>query len=396
MKFILHLSTRLFLWSIIFGCVIGVFGINLAIIRIANFYLQEGTNINTDTYTFRIVSSPDKPLNNDALIELQNIEGIASISPYFSPTNQAEGSIDYFGFKAKYPITLKGIPNSIGKNKSNPDYQKYWDSIDLRIIPILLPQQAFSLYNSLAPQKDWPILNEDAFLGLPNVYLTIEGTKYRAIITGFDKDEFGIIASVPAQKLFTLYQQQNLNPLYDHIIITTISGITKKQARNTSKSISLLNYKLESANEENFKTGLFIRIKITVTILGTSIIIAFILLKIYHLYYFFSLSRRKIWLHRVWGIRDYTGLQTFLFSVMFTGLCGFISWAVCFFAIIPAQDYLIQVLTQLGFNSPPIKDSAKTALETGIIGAGVFEAIVILTYCIFSFSIPKANHIKKF
>jgi len=395
-KFILHLSLRLLLWSIIFGCVIGVFGINLVIIRIANFYLQEGTTRNTDTYTFRIVTSPDKILNNDSIIELQNIEGIANISPYFSPTNQIEGSINYFGFQASYPITLKGIPKSIGKKKADLKYQNKWDSLDLQTIPVLLPQQALVLYNSMAPQRGWPVLNEEAFLGLPNITLKIEGKEYEAIITGFDKDEFGIVVSVPAQKLFTIYQQQELKPVYNSIIIKTLSGMNKKQARNTANSVSLLNYKLESANAENFKTGLFIRIKITVTILGISILIAFILLKFYHLIYFFSLFRNKIWLYRIWGLKTHIGPQTFIFTILFSFICGFISWAVCFFAIIPAQDYLIHVLQQFGFNAPPIKDSARTALEIGIIGSGVFCSIVMITFSIFYFSIPKAKYIKKF
>ncbi len=396
MNFSTKLYFRLLLWSLIFGFVSGIFGISLALIQIANFYLQEGTQQVSDTYSYKVLHSEKKLLTDDVIIELQNVSGIAFVDPYLSPTNEILGSINYFGFSASYPVQIQGIPKRIGQKKANNNYKTSWDSADLSSIPILLPQQAIILYNNLAPQRSWPTLSEESFLGLPGAKISIDKNELKAIISGFDADEFGTIITVPSQKIYAIFESLNLNPTYDYILIETVPGLTKAQARDSANNIKELGFELTSAKEESFQQGIFIRIKYTITIFGFSIIIAFMFLLHYNLRLLFEQIRQRVLLYRIWAIKDTTAIKSGFFAIIFSIITGVISWLICFFAVIPAQKYIIDTITRFGINAPSLRDSVKISLETGVLNTFLFLSITLLTIIHFFLTTPKANHIKKF
>lgn len=390
------LSLYLLFWSLIFGFIIGIFGISLSLIQITNFYIQEGTQQVDDTYTYRIVPSENMVLNDDTIVTLQNVEGVAFADPYITPTNTITGSINYFGFTASYPIQVQGVPKRLGIQKAKNQYKNSWDSADITSIPVLLPQQAITLYNNLAPQRGWPSLSEDSFLGLPGTSLAIDNNSYQVVISGFDADEFGTIVTVPSQKLFSILETQGLNPNYDYILIETVPGLTRLQARNTANTMTSLGYSLASAKEESFQQGLFIRIKYTVTIFGVSILIAFIVLLFYSIHHLFLPIKNRIFFYRVWGIKDTLPLISIIIFSFFSFLTGIISWIICFFAVIPVQEYITSTISHFGFNVPSLRESAKIALESGFMGLSLFFLVNIFTLLYFYKKIPKADYIKKF
>ena len=396
----MNFSTKLFLrllsWSLIFGFVSGIFGVGLALIQVADFYLQEGTQQVSDTYTYRVLNSEDKLLTDEIITELQNVEGIAFADPYLTPTNNIAGSINYFVFSASYLVQIHGIPKRLGQKKAKNNYQASWDSADLSSIPILLPQQAITLYNNLAPQRSWPTLAEESFLGLPGASLSIGDNKINAVISGFDADEFGTIISVPAQKIYAILESLGLNPNYDYILIETVPGLTKSQARDSANRIKDLGFELTSAKEETFQQGIFIRIKYTIIIFGFSILIAFIFLLHYNIRLLFEQIRQRIILYRIWAVKDKIAITSGFFALVFSIITGIISWLICFFAVVPAQKYIIDTITRFGFNAPSLRDSVRISLETGALSTFLFLSITLLTIIHFFVATPKANYIKKF
>ncbi|MGL5956581.1 MAG: hypothetical protein ACRC0X_08305 [Brevinema sp.] len=396
MNFSLKLSLRLFIWALIFGFVSGIFGISSALIQIADFYLQEGTQQATDTYSYRIPNTDKKPLDDNTITELQNIQGTAFVDPYFKPTNEIIGSINYFGFSISQAVTINGIPKRQGIKKATQAYQNLWNSADLSTIPVLLPQQAIALYNNLAPQRSWPTLSESSFIGLPGVKMTIGTNDIDVIISGFDPDEFGTVITAPSEKLYTLFNNIGLNPVYDYLLLETVPGLTKRQIREFLNTIEDLGYQTTAGREENFQQGLFIRIKYTIMIFGISILIAFIFLLHYNIRNLLKPLRNQILLYRIWAIKDKLIFQTSLFSFIFALLSGAISWIICFFAVIPAQSYIIDTLSTFGINTPPLKDTVRISLETALICIFLYLIINITTIIYFYYRIPKANYIKKF
>ncbi|MGL4676944.1 MAG: hypothetical protein ACRCWI_04665 [Brevinema sp.] len=396
MNFSLKLSLHLLIWALIFGFVSGIFGISSALIQIADFYLQEGTQQATDIYNYRISNTDKNPLNDNVITELQNIQGTAFVDPYFKPTNQVIGSINYFGFSASNAITLSGIPKRQGIKKASQAHQSQWNSADLSSIPVLLPQQAISLYNNLAPQRSWPSLPESSFIGLPGVELTINTNSVRAIISGFDPDEFGTTITAPSEKLYAFFNSIGLNPTYDYLILETVPGLTKKQNRELLKSIEDLGYQTTAAREDNFQQELFMRIKYTIMIFGISILIAFIFLLHYNIQILLRPLRERLLLYRIWAVKDHLILKTSFFSTIFAFLAGMVSWIVCFFAVIPAQSYIIDTLSKFGINTPPLKDTVRISLETALICMLLYLSINLITVIYFYYNIPKASYIKKF
>ena len=396
MNFSTKLFLRLLLWSIIFGFVSGIFGIGLSLIQVANFYLQEGTQQVSDTYTYKVLNSENKVLTDEIITELQNIEGVAFVDPYLSPTNEIIGSINYFGFSASYPIQIHGIPKRLGQKKAENKHKASWDSADLSSIPALLPQQAITLYNNLAPQRSWPTLSEESFLGLPGASLSIGANKLNAVISGFDADEFGTVVSVPAQKIYAILESLGYNPNYDYILIETVPGLTKSQARDSANRMEGIGFELTSAKEESFQQGIFIRIKYTIIIFGFSILIAFIFLLYYNLRFLFEQIRQRVLLYRIWAIKDQTSLISGFFALIFSLITGIISWLICFFAVVPAQKYIIDTITKFGLNAPSLRDSVRISLETGVLSTFLFLSITLLTIIHFFVTTPKANYIKRF
>ena len=396
----MNFSTKLFLrllsWSLIFGFVSGIFGVGLALIQVADFYLQEGTQQVSDTYTYKVLNSENKLLTDEIITVLQNVEGVAFVDPYLAPTNEIVGSINYFGFSASYPIQIHGIPKRLGQKKARNNHRASWDSADLSSIPILLPQQAITLYNNLAPQRSWPTLSEESFLGLPGASLSINNNKVRAVISGFDADEFGTAVSVPAQKIYAIIESLGLNPNYDYILIETVPGLTKPQARDSANKIKDLGFELTSAKEESFQQGIFIRIKYTIIIFGFSILIAFIFLLYYNLRFLFEQIRQRVLLHKIWAVKDKIAFLSVFFALIFSIITGIISWLICFFAVVPAQKYIIDTITRFGLNAPSLRDSVRISLETGALSTILFLSITLLTTIHFFVTTPKANHIKKF
>ena len=396
MNFSTKLFLRLLLWSLIFGFVSGIFGVGLSLIQVADFYLQEGTQQVSDTYTYRVLNSEEKLLTDEIITVLQNVEGVSFVDPYLSPTNEIVGSINYFGFSASYPIQTHGIPKRLGQKKAENKHKASWDSADLSSIPVLLPQQAITLYNNLAPQRSWPTLSEQSFLGLPGASLSIGNNKINAVISGFDADEFGTIVSVPAQKIYAILESLNLKPNYDYILIETVPGLTKSQARDSANRMQDLGFVLTSAKAESFQQGVFIRIKYTTIIFGFSILIAFIFLLYYNIRFLFEQIRQRVLLYRIWAVKDKTALLSGLFAIVFSLITGIISWLICFFAVVPAQKYIIDAITKFGLNAPSLRDSVRISLETGVLSTVLFLSITLLTIIHFFLTTPKANDIKKF
>ncbi|MGL4366843.1 MAG: hypothetical protein ACRCTQ_00965 [Brevinemataceae bacterium] len=396
MNFNINYSIRLFIWSIIFGFALGLFGISLSIIRIADFYLKEGANTESNRYLYCVQPQSNKPLNSQAVAELQNIAGIENVYPYITPKESFEGSINYFGFSASYPIQIKGLPKELAQLKAEPQYQDQWNSVNLDTIPVLIPNQALNIYNNIAPSRGWPILPMDRFLGLPGLKLKIGNQTVNVIITGFDNEDLGTTIIVPAEKLNAIFEKQQMTNLYDKIEVETIPGISKKQARDTIENITKIGYDIDDVRTQNFQAGLFFRIKITLSILGFGILAAFILLKFFHLQRFFSLYTKKIWMLRIWGIKNHFGIIIIFWTIVFSILCGFLTWLICFFIIIPAQDYIVSSLMQFGINTPDIKVSARTAIESSLTATGLFATINLFSAILFYNSIPKADFIKKF
>ncbi|MGL4387971.1 MAG: hypothetical protein ACRCTJ_01075 [Brevinema sp.] len=396
MKSTLRIFFHQFYWSVIFGFVLGIFGISLSVIKIANFYISEGTGQKTDTYSFTIRNSEEQVLNDETLTLFKNVEGVAKVSPYFSPLEQIEAGISYLGFSASYPIKIKGIPLLDGISNVAPPQRNLWSSANLERLPVLLPQQAVSLYNNLAPQRGWPILKENAFIGIPGAFLKIGDTQLEAVIVGFDPNEFGNIVSVPAQTLFAVYNKLGLYPSYDSLVVESVSGLNRQQVRELAKNLVGLGYPLEESKKENFQIALFTRIKYTVGILGFGILIAFIILKFMSFRELLSKRQKQIWLYRVWGIPDHLSLIIIISMVIFSILCGIFAWIISFFAVIPAQEYIINALQTFGLNTPPLKTSAETALQTGFGATALFILITTIGSLLFYFSVRKANYIKKF
>ncbi|MGL4563045.1 MAG: hypothetical protein ACRCVW_04240 [Brevinema sp.] len=396
MKLTLRIFFHQFYWSVIFGVVLGIFGISLSIIRIADFYISEGTGKKTDTYSFTITSSPEQPLNDSTITLFKNVEGVGMVSPYFSPSEIIQAGISYLGFSASYPINLKGIPLLEGLSNVSPAQRNIWNSANLDRLPVLLPEKAISLYNNLAPQRGWPVLEQNAFIGLPGAFVTIEGTRLDAIIVGFDPNEFGNTASVPAQTLFAIYNKVGLSPSYDSLVIESVSGLNRQQVRQLTRNLEDLGYPLEESKKENFQIGLFTRIRYTVGMLGFGILITFIILKFVAFRELLARKRKQIWLYRIWGIPDFLSFVLVISTVCFSVSCGLFSWIISFFAVIPAQEYIINTLQTFGLNTPPLRTSAQTALETGIGATILFIFISLLASILFYISVPKANYIDKF
>ena len=396
MNFSIKLFLRLLSWSLIFGFVSGIFGIGLSLIQVADFYLLEGTQQVSDTYTYKVLNSDNKLLTDEIITVLQNVEGVAFVDPYLAPTNDIVGSINYFGFSASYPVQIQGIPKRLGQKKAKNNYRASWNSADLSSIPVLLPQQAITLYNNLAPQRSWPTLAEESFLGLPGASLSINNNKVSAVISGFDADEFGTIITVPAQKIYAIIESLGLNPNYDYILIETVPGLTKSQARDSADKIKELGFELTSAKAESFQQGVFIRIKYTTIIFGFSILIAFIFLLHYNIRFLFEQIRQRVLLHRIWAVKDNLTLISGFFAFIFAIITGIISWLICFFAVVPAQKYIIDTITRFGLNAPSLRDSVRISLETGVLSTVLFLSITLLTIIHFFVTTPKANHIKKF
>ncbi len=386
MNFILKLSLRLFLWSLIFGFITGIFGISLSLMNIVDFYIQEGTQQVSDTYSYRINHSDNKPIGD--LVELQNIEGVAFVDPYFS-VKQILGSINYFGFSASENVTVRGIPKRLGIQKSDPSYASQWESADLSTIPVLLPQQAIMLYNNLAPQNSWPVLSGESFLGLPGVNVNIGTSTVQAIISGLDSDEFNLVLSVPSEKLHAIYNNQNINSTYDYIILETVPGLSSTQRREIIKKVEALGYQTTDARETSFQQGLFTRIKYTIAIFGFGILIAFVLLLHYNIFNLLSPLKQKISLYRIWSIKDYTFIQTIFISLVFSLLTGVIAWLLCFFAIIPAQEYIIDAISRFGVQIPSLRDSVRVSLETAFFSILLYFSINIFTLLYFYYKIQK-------
>lgn len=394
MKFLLRLNLQLILWSIIFGFISGIFGISVSLIRFADFYLQEGTQQKTETFLYRVANSADKPLTDASITELQNIEGIAFVDPYFSPTNEIIGTINYFGFTASTPVPISGIPKRLGIQKAKRNYQSQWSSSDLNSIAVLLPQQAIILYNNIAPQRGWPNLTEESFIGLPGVKMSIGTNTVNVIISGFDPDEFGTIVTVSAEKLFSIFNNYNLTPYYDYFQLETVPGLTAAQGRNIVKEIENLGYRTEDGNQISFQQGLFLRIRYTLIIFGASILLAFMFLLFYSISNSLLPIRRKIVLYRIWGIRDPIFIQSVFFSIVFSAITGIIAWIICFFAVIPAQDYLINTITQFGINVPALRDSVRISLEIAIFSSSLYLIINIFAILYFYSRTPQASQTK--
>ncbi len=396
MGFTAKISLRLFLWALIFGFISGIFGISLALIQITDFYLQEGTQQVTDNFSYRIDNTANKPLKESALDELRNVEGIAYVDPYFNPTNEMIGRISYFGFNASQPITVNGIPKRLGMAKAVPSYRQEWDSVDLSVIPALLPKQAITLYNNIAPQRGWPNLTEDTFIGLPGISLEINTNSIRAIITGFEPDQFGAIVSVPAEKLYSIFNDLGLEPSYDYFILESVPGLSTAQNRQIISALQNLGYQTSDARELSFQQGLFMRIKYTIAIFAVSILFAFALLLHYNIITILVPMKETILLHRIWAVRDNTGALAVFFTVFFAFVAGIISWFVCFFAVIPAQDYVVGTIGQLGINLPPLRDSVIASIHTAVYCILVYLFVNLTTIIVFFMKVPKANYIKKF
>lgn len=396
MKLTLRIFFHQFYWSVIFGIVLGIFGISFSIIRIANFYISEGTTKQTDIYSFTISSSPEKSLDDDTLTLFKNIEGVGAVLPYFSPKEQIEAGISYLGFTSSYPIKLKGIPLAEGLSNISAQQNNIWNSTRLDQIAVLLPEQAVVLYNNIAPQRGWPNLEKQSFIGIPGTFLTILDKKINATIVGFNPDEFGNIVTVPAETLFAIYEQAGTNPSYDYFIINSVDNLNRQQIRKLINDLKNLGYDLEESKKDSFQLGLFTRIKYTVGLLGFAILFAFIILKFISFTRLLSTKRQRMWFHRIWGIPDFLLgsiiISTFIFSI----LCGILSWIVSFFAVVPAQEYIINALSTIGFNTPPIITTAQTALETAIFGLILFGIISIIGTIWFYQNIPKADYIDKF
>ncbi len=388
MNFILKLSLRLFSWSLIFGFITGIFGISLSLMNIVDFYIQEGTQQVSDVYSYRINHSDNKPIGD--LLELQNIEGIAFVDPYFT-VNQILGSINYFGFSASENVTVQGIPKRLGIKKSDPAYTSQWESVDLSSIPVLLPQQAIMLYNNLAPQNSWPILSGESFLGLPGVNLNIGSDTINAVISGLDSDEFNLVLSVPSEKLYAIYNHLNLNPAYDYVILETVPGLSSSQRRETIKKVEALGYQTSDASETSFQRSLFTRIKYTIGILGFGILIAFVLLLHYNIFNLISPLKQKVLLYRIWSVRDYTFLQTIFISLAFSLLTGGIAWLLCFFAVVPAQEYIIETISRFGLPTPSLRDSVRVSLETAFFSTSLYFSINIFTLLYFYYKTKKVK-----
>ena len=396
MKFFLHLSFRLLGWSFIFGFIIGIFGVSLSLMQIADFYLEEGTENVANTYTFNVKPTSTKSLTETSIVELQNVEGVAFADPYFTPAIETIGAINYFGFNASYPLQIQGIPSRLGREQAVATHRSEWESADLNRIPVLLPQQAVTLYNNLAPQRSWPTLDEKAFLGLPGTSILIQENSYQAIISGFDAEEFGMTIKAPAQKLYAIFADLDLSPSYDYINIETVAGLNRQQARNTAKSITDLGYSLAKSNEEDFQQSLFKRIKYTIGIFAISILIAFIILLFYDMYHLLKPIQIRISHYRLWGIKDTTFIRAMFLFGMFAICSGIISWIICFFAVIPVQEYITSTISRFGFNVPSLRESARVALEAGVLGIVLFFLTNTITIVTFYRKIPPSYYIKKF
>lgn len=390
MKLAVMLARSLF-WSIILGTAVGIFGVTLSVARIADFYLKEGATKTDKFFTIRIIPSSAKPLTKDSLAELNNIEGSARILPHFTPEELAEGSIGYFGFEAKYSVRLKGIPETCGADMAYLEYKKEWSSTSLDNISVLIPQQAINLYNNIAPSRGWPVLQESSFLGIPGVALTIMGSKYDAIITGFDSQEFGAVVSVPAEKLYAIYEAKGLNPSYNFIDIQTVEGMTKRNLAKMKTSIELLGYKIQTDNVESLQNKTFQKLKQIFLILGISVLCAFGLLKTSANLNYYRQFQIAIQHYKLWGIPNYTEVSIICLSLTFSLLCSIFAWFLNFFIVIPVQDSLINTVTQFGINTPELKLSAQIALQAGILGASLNFIIDIGTLIKFNFSIPKLS-----
>lgn len=391
MNFLLKLNLRLIFWAIIFGFISGIFGISLALIQIADYYLKEGTQQKTETFSFRISNSPNKLLNEDSILELQNVEGIAFVDPYFTPTNQITGTINYFGFTASTPVPVNGIPKRLGIEKAKRTHQADWNSTDLDTIAVLLPQQAITLYNNLAPQRGWPNLSEESFIGLPGITMNIDTNAIKVIISGFDPDEFGTIVSLSAEKLFSIYNNLGLEPSYDYFILETVPGLTAAQGRDVNKRIEALGYQTSRGREINFQQGLFIRIRYTLIIFGGSILLAFIVLLYYNISNSLRPLREKIMHYRIWAVKDPVIFPVCFFSLIFSSITGIISWIVCFFAVVPAQNYIIDSVSHIGINIPPLRDSVIISFETAIASSALFFLTNLFTTIYFYLTIPRSN-----
>ncbi|MGL4394133.1 MAG: hypothetical protein ACRCS8_02800 [Brevinema sp.] len=396
MKLTLRIFFHQFYWSLIFGFVLGIFGISLSVIKIANFYISEGTGQKTDTYSFTISSSEARPLDDTIMTMFKNVEGIAAVSPYFSPTDQIEAGISFLGFSASYPIKIKGIPLLHGLSNVANAQRSTWSSANLERLPVLLPAQAVSLYNNLAPQRGWPTLEESAFIGLPGAFAKIGNQRVQISIVGFDPNEFGNIATVPAQTLFAIYNRMGLNPSYDSFVLETVSGLDRAQVRELVRELGKLGYPLEESKKESFQIGLFTRIKYTVGIFGFGILIAFMILKFLSFRGLLSEKKQQIWLYRIWGLPDFLVPSIMISMLIFGMFAGVFAWIISFFAVIPAQEYIIDVLQNFGFNTPPLRTSAATALQTGIVATSLFITITSLGAANFYLKTRKANYISKF
>ncbi len=396
MNFITKISLRLLAWAVIFGFISGIFGIALSLIQITNFYLSEGTQQVSDSFIYRIENTSAKPLKENALEELRNIEGIAFVDPFFNPTNEIIGSINYFGFSASQPVVVHGIPKRIGIERAVPAYRQEWNSADLSVLPVLLPRQAITLYNNIAPQRGWPTLTEDSFIALPGISLKIASDEVRALITGFEPDKFGAIVSAPSEKLYAIYNELGLDPHYDYVILESVPGITVAQNRSIISDIQSLGYQTRDARELSFQQGLFIRIRYTIIAFTASILFAFVLLLYYNIINILRPMRDTILLHRIWAVGDNIAAISVFFTVFFGLVSGVLAWFVSFFAVIPAQDYIVSTISQLGINAPPVRDSAIASLYAAGTCIILFISVNIATIAYFFIRVPKASYIKKF
>lgn len=363
MKFFRFLG-RFFLWALIVGLASGIFGVTSSLARIADFYLKEGAGTQKSA-ALRVVPAEGAPLLKNAVSELKNIEGVTDVYPYFLPQGTVIGAVEYFGFKGSMPIKIKGTPTGLGSKSAAGAYKEEWESLASEKIPVLIPKRAIDLYNASAPERGWPVLPQETFLGLPGVSLTIGERRFEALIAGFDNEEIGFAASAPAEKLYTIYEELGLNPEYTYIDLLVLDGLNKSALAQLRQAISLMGYKLETDNLESLQVRILQRVKFGLLFSGFLIFLGALSLKVLFSLSYYRAFTPRLHLLKIWGLKTPFIPAHILTALLFSCGTALLAWGFCFFFVIPAQTPLMESLGSLGLKLPPLDLSAETALSIG-------------------------------
>lgn len=365
MKIFYFLGRSVF-WTCILGISAGIFGVAYSVARITDFYLEEGSAVKSIA-NLRVIPSEDAPLLKKTVTDLKNIEGITSVYPYFIPEGTVEGSVGYFGLQASYPIKLKGVPIDLGSKSVAGAFQEEWSSLASEKIPVLLPKRAIDMYNAAAPERGWPVLGQESFLGIPGLSVTIADKKFDVVIVGFDNDEIGITVSAPAEKLYDFYSDLKLNPEYAYIDLAVLDGLNKTDLAKLRQSITLAGYILETDNLESLQIRVLQRMKQWILFIGFAVLVGSIFLKfLFSIIYYrgYALRQRLLLL---WGIKSSLLPVHISIALVFSLITALLAWALCFFLVVPAQQPLVQTLISFGLKVPPLELSAQSAINVGIL-----------------------------